>query len=223
MGTLCAAVRQDRWLFFTAVAVCAIGLAAVPDAFIDFRYDRAALVSGQWWRAVTGHLLHLNVAHLLLNLAGLLLICELLWHRLPLLHGFALLLFSAVGTSALLCWQHPELSWYAGLSGALHGLWAGCALAGWWPLQVGGKRSMDGTIPAIGGVPSIRGASSRYFLMGALALLALKLILEAWFGASRYTEEMIGAPVISAAHRYGAFAGTAYVLMWHMSGIWFRK
>ena len=52
---------QDKWLVCLGVSVCALALMVWPDALADFRYDRAALLAGQWWRIVTGHLVHLNV------------------------------------------------------------------------------------------------------------------------------------------------------------------
>lgn len=216
--------RYDKWLFCAGVSFCALGLMAYPNALLDLRYDRAALLSGQWWRGLTGHLVHLNFAHVLLNLAGLILICELLWHRLPWLHGSALLLFSAAGTSFLLWWLHPELAWYAGLSGALHGLWAGCALSGWWGMQSGDRAAIEGSIATVERVIQFRRLSSSYFFMGALILLALKLGAEAWFGPPSTTGKMIEGQVIPVAHVYGALAGMAYVLIWRCTlGIDFRK
>lgn len=216
--------RYDKWLFCGAVSFCALGLMTYPNALLDLRYDRAALLSGQWWRVVTGHLVHLNFDHLLLNLAGLILVCELLWYRLPWRHGSALLLFSAAGTSLLLWWLHPELAWYAGLSGALHGLWAGCALAGLWGMQSRNSASAVMPLSAIDGVIRFRRLPSRYFFAGALILLVLKLSADAWFGPSSYIERMIEGRIISVAHWYGALAGTAYLLIWRCAaGIGCRK
>ena len=205
---------QHKWVLCLGVAVCALALMITPNALSDFRYDRAAVLSGEWWRIITGHLVHLNLVHLAFNLFGLVLLCELLWRDLPWKHGCALLFFSATGTSALLWWLHPELAWYAGLSGVLHGLWAGCALSGCWPMQTRYSvapiefplikkcaRSMDLVSP-------------RYFFMGALILLVMKLGLETLHGPSPYTEQMIEGPVISASHLYGALAGIVYVSLW---------
>jgi rhomboid family GlyGly-CTERM serine protease len=216
--------QQSKWLFCLGVCFCALVLTVWPHALIDFRYDRAALLSGEWWRVVTGHMIHLNSAHLVFNLFGLFLICELLWRSLPWAHGCGLLFFSATGTSALLWWFHPELAWYAGLSSALHGLWAGCALSGWWCMQTRGETSSTG-FAAAGKPQPVRSASARYFFMGALIVLALKLGLEAWYGPSPHTERMIDGPVISIAHLYGALIGIVYVAIWRSisrirSGIW---
>ncbi|OGT00537.1 MAG: hypothetical protein A3F73_06965 [Gallionellales bacterium RIFCSPLOWO2_12_FULL_59_22] len=50
--------------------------------------------------------------------------------EMPLRHGIGLLGFSGAAVSACLWWLQPELAWYAGLSGALHGLWIGCIFYG---------------------------------------------------------------------------------------------
>jgi rhomboid family GlyGly-CTERM serine protease len=92
-------------------------------------WDRTPIADGQIWRSMTGHLVHLSTWHCLSNLLGLLLICEYLWDELGLTEVCALWLGTAAVTSLLLWWLAPEIQWYAGLSGVLHGLWAGCALA----------------------------------------------------------------------------------------------
>lgn len=206
--------RQNKWLFCLGVSACVLVLWGLPDALADYRYDRAAILSGEWWRIVSGHLVHLNTMHLALNLLGLLLICELLWRDLPLKHAFGLLFFSVVGTSALFWWLHPELAWYAGLSGMLHGLWAGCALSGWWSMQIRGGGAPAGSAPIKARAVQMLPASSRYFFIWALALLALKLALESVYGPSSHTERMIEGPVISIAHLYGALTGIVYVSIW---------
>jgi rhomboid family GlyGly-CTERM serine protease len=206
--------RQNKWLFCLGISACALVLWSMPDALADYRYDRAAILSGEWWRIVTGHMVHLNTMHLTLNLVGLLLICELLWRDLPLAHACGLLLFSVIGASALLWTWHPGLDWYAGLSGALHGLWAGISASGWWS-----TRSNDAVTSAQAG-PTKKTvlqrvlSSLRNSYIWALVLLALKLAMEFRYGPSLYTETVIEGSVISAAHLYGALAGFAYVLTW---------
>jgi rhomboid family GlyGly-CTERM serine protease len=182
---------HEKWRFCLIVVLAVLATACWPDGLAHLRYDRSAMADGEVWRIVTAHLVHLNTAHLLLNLLGLLLLCELQWGELQLRHGFGLFAFSAAAISAALWWLHPALLWYAGLSGVLHGLWSGCVLYGLW---------------------SHKRSASRLLYWGGALLLALKLAMESLFGASESTAHLIGGGVVTASHLYGALAGAVYVL-----------
>ena len=39
-----------------------------------FRYDRLQIENGEYWRLLTGHFVHLGPTHLVLNMAGLVLV-----------------------------------------------------------------------------------------------------------------------------------------------------
>ncbi|MGZ3157982.1 MAG: rhombosortase [Burkholderiaceae bacterium] len=181
-----------------------------PDGLSIFRYDRAAILSGQAWRIITGHLVHLNTPHLVLNLLGLFLLSELLWGGLPALHALGLLVAASVGISVLLWLLHPELMRYAGLSGVLHGLWAAAALAGL-------SSNLPRTVRSAAEPFTLNGSTHRYVSIAGLLLLIVKLGLEWRGGASIRTEQLIGAPVITSAHLYGALIGVAYVLIWRIT------
>jgi rhomboid family GlyGly-CTERM serine protease len=184
---------HDKWLFCLVIAMVALIIACWPDGLARLRYDRSALMGGEMWRVVTAHLVHLNMPHLFLNMLGLALICELQWGELPLWHGIGLFGFSGAAISACLWWGHPELVWYAGLSGVLHGLWAGCAFYG---LKHTSEASPQSRLP---------------YLAGAL-LLAAKLFMEFHYGPAENTAHLIGSGVVTASHLYGALAGTVYFL-----------
>ncbi len=181
---------HEKWWFFLAVTLITLLAACWPEALVHLRYNRSSIINGEIWRVLTAHLVHLNLPHLFLNLFGLLLICELLWGELPLLYGIGLLGFSGLAISTALWWLHPELAWYAGLSGVLHGLWAGCVFYG---LHFTSRQ------------PRL------LYLMGACLLIA-KLLLEFYFGPSENTAHLIGGEVIASSHLYGALAGAVYML-----------
>jgi len=199
-------VVEDKWILCLVVSGLALIATAWPEGLGHLRYDRSGLANGEIWRVVSSHLVHLNAYHLLVDLFGLILICEMQWGTMPLRHGFGLMGFSAAAIGMALWWLHPELEWYAGLSGALHGLWAGCALYGltsafdFWP------RSFTAWLAII---------RSRSLYLSGLILVATKLILEYHYGPAGSMEQLTGGRVVTEAHRYGAVAGMMYVLFWN--------
>ncbi|MDB5761194.1 MAG: rhombosortase [Herminiimonas sp.] len=204
---------RNKWLFCLGVSFCAIVFTYWPHGLAQFRYDRAAVLSGGGWRVLTAHLVHLNTMHLLFNLIGLLLLCELLWNDMPLLHAFGMLGATAIGISVLLFCFHPELAWYAGLSGSLHGLWSGCALAGWQPVpaRINGRFAAP---PSKWQRPRLSWPMPRWIGAAGMALLAIKLAIEFCYGPSERTVRAIGGSVVTISHLYGALIGICYVLLW---------
>lgn len=156
------------------------------DAMLWLRYERAAVIGGQFWRLLTGHLVHLGWMHLLLNLAGLALIWLLFGRALSTTQWTIVVIASALGISLGLVFFHPELRWYVGLSGVLHGMF----VAG-----------------AIGGIAA--GYRAEWLLLG---LVVLKLAWEQYAGPMHGTEQMIGGLVIVDSHLYGALLGLATAL-----------
>lgn len=51
------------------IAALAVGLWCVPGATASLFYEREALLRGEVWRALTGHLMHYSGSHLFWNLA----------------------------------------------------------------------------------------------------------------------------------------------------------
>ncbi len=149
------ASHSARWQFAAIVSLISLFLLAWPAATDLLMWKRAELGDGQAWRWISGHFVHLSVRHCLTNLLGLLVICEYVWDEFGLTEACTLSIGTAASTSLLLWWFSPAIQWYAGLSGLLHGLWAGCAMA-WW-FRTGDR---------VAGV--------------ALLLLAIKLVLPSY-------------------------------------------
>ncbi len=146
------------------------------------QYQREAILSGELWRLVSGHLVHLNAPHLLMNLLGLWLIWLLFlsressgilcFYRLPVL---------LIGTALTLLALNPEVTWYRGLSGALHGLLA---------------------------LGLLRQCESQRLTGGVLLLLFIaKIGWEQSIGAIPGSEAWISGQVIVDSHLYGAIWG----------------
>lgn len=182
--------RADVWLaiarawsplLIIAAVMVALQVAAFAHpALTDLlEWSRNGMVQGQWWRLLTGHWVHLGTTHLLLNVAGLALL-GLLFDR-PMSTGWLVgyLLTAPVAISLGLAWAVPELDWYRGFSGCLHGLFVMLALA-----NLRRQPRWNGLL---------------------LTGLAAKLMLEPYLPGS--TAGLIGAPVIYQAHGLGALTG----------------
>lgn len=152
-----------------------------PAAGIRFQYERAAVSGGQWWRLFCGQMVHTGALHLSLNLSGLLLVPVIFGRYygtrswvLGLVAGLA-----AVGGG--LFWGSPQIEWYRGFSGVLHG---------WFVMGLLGGHLKGNRVCRAG-----------------LLLMAVKLAGEALVGPAALSTALIGAPVVGAAHLYGAGSG----------------
>ena len=147
-------------------------------------YSRPAIIDGQMWRVLSGHFVHLNTTHLLMNSLGLLGIVSVFGPTLSMARPLVLSIGIALGISLALWLSEPQLIHYAGASGVLHGLFAA-------------------------GIVLAHDLSPRFRLLAAAALIA-KLIAETQFNTG--SAELIGAPVIHAAHQWGAGLGCVLAL-----------
>jgi rhomboid family GlyGly-CTERM serine protease len=144
----------------------------------SLRYERIALAHGQFWRLLTGHLVHLNLRHALLNGAGLSLLWVLFAREYSPRRWLWILCSSCAAIDAGLWFLRPEVEWYLGASGMLHGALAAGAVALY--------RRGD----AMGSV--------------LVLLLVIKLIYEQHSGASVFAGDL---PLVGDAHLFGALGG----------------
>lgn len=144
-------------------------------------YQRIAIEQGEWWRLLTGHILHTNYWHLLLNLLGLLFIMSLHARHQRYLALIWQLLFHATFISLALYFWQPQILTYVGLSGVLH------ALLCW------------------GAIMDIRGKDYTGWLL--LAGITGKVGWEQFQGADPELEQLISAAVAIDAHWYGLLSG----------------
>ncbi|MCU7842622.1 MAG: rhombosortase [Candidatus Thiodiazotropha sp. (ex Monitilora ramsayi)] len=159
----------------------------LPEGGEDLlQYQRTAVQTNEWWRLITAHFVHLGWEHLLMNLAGLWLIWHLFVRHENALTGCAFRLpLLALGTSLGLLWLTPEVSWYRGLSGVLHGL----------------------LITSLLHQASIQPRSS----IALLSLIMTKIAWEQLSGPLPGSESWVAGRVIVDAHLYGGISG---VLIW---------
>ncbi len=147
-----------------------------------FQYSQTEISAGQWWRFITGNMIHLNWLHFAVNALAFVVIVMLLpdimrWGEL-----FVVFLLCCFGVTLGLWVFSPSVYWYVGLSGVLHGVLVVLLL-----LEiVAGKQLWSITL---------------------FVLVLLKLIWEGLFGALPGSESTVGGPVLVQAHSYGAVTG----------------
>ncbi len=161
------------------------------------RYDRAGIGQGEWWRLASGHLAHLGVSHGLMNLLALAVLGGLFGDLLSARDWLGGAVVSAAVISLGLWWLEPQVRWYVGLSGVLHGLIVLGAIAMW--------------------------LNGEWLGLGLLVGVVAKLGWEQWMGPLPFTEAAAGGPVLVASHLYGAGGGLlvaipAIVRRWRRSG-----
>jgi rhomboid family GlyGly-CTERM serine protease len=181
LGAVLKSLNCDRGYGVALLAVCTLlalpvlGGAEVRDAG---SFDRAAIGAGQWWRLLTAHFVHLDAGHAFLNGLGVVLMWALFARDYSPARWAAIYLFAALTISAGLWFLDPELEWYVGASGALHGVMTAGTLA---HLR---RRDLDGWILA--------------------AFIVAKLCYEQFAGSMPFAG---AANTIVDAHLYGAVGG----------------
>jgi rhomboid family GlyGly-CTERM serine protease len=119
-----------RWIGGVLLAALLLGLSMFEASVnVLLRFDREGVARGEIWRLASGHFVHLDWQHAALNVAALALIVALFG---PLFTPVGWLLLTGCSIAVIdagLWWLEPEIGWYVGLSGVLHGLLAAAALA----------------------------------------------------------------------------------------------
>jgi rhomboid family GlyGly-CTERM serine protease len=148
-------------------------------------YQREALAQGQWWRLLSAHFVHLDLQHAALNSMGAVLMWALFARDFAPLPWVTIYLGSCLAVSAGLWFFSPQIAWYVGASGALHGVMTAGTLA---HLRRG---DLDGWILAV--------------------FIVVKLAYEQYAGALPFA----GSPdTVVDAHLYGAIGGVVLCLPW---------
>lgn len=162
----------------------------VTDLVEIMRFSRQDISDGQWWRLLTGNLVHLGYPHLFLNLAGLAVISLLLAPAMTAMQWSVTGVVSMLAVGLGLLWFDLQLNWYVGLSGVLYGLLLGGAIAEF------KRQKLVAAIIAV-------------YTLG-------KIGWEQIYGAVESSEKIAGGAVIVNAHLYGMVGGgiAALFLVW---------
>ena len=178
---------KSGWFMITLIVLCITTIFASSINPL-LRFDRVAIYAGELWRLITGHFVHLGAYHALMNILGLILIrlifpTDLTNKNLPIA-----MLFIALSSSLALLICSPQLDWYLGFSGVLHGLFAFCIALHLRP-----------------------GISLDWLILGALVVKLSYEQLPAY--DANYLMDYIHAPVAVDAHLYGALAGMIWAVL----------
>jgi rhomboid family GlyGly-CTERM serine protease len=150
-------------------------------------YDRSAIGAGEVWRLLSAHFVHLGWSHLLLNLAGLALVSWIVGRRFDWARWIWIGFMTIAAIDAGFWFFYPELEWYVGLSGVLHGLLVAGLFAGLV------QRDREAVILTL--------------------FVIAKLAWEQLAGPLPGSESSSGGVVIVDAHLYGAIGGLAGALL----------
>lgn len=179
------ALRRPAWWFrgqvhpgFLAVALLMLALQAGGATVADaLRYERAAIVSGEVWRLISGHFIHFNWAHCLLNVGGLVVLAVALPGS---IRAWRCCLWLATWIGFALFLALPGLEHYAGFSGIEYGL----VVVAWLP------RIRDEPIAAV-----------------VLFALLVRACCQWLGTGNADAAAWLGAPPLAAAHLAGLVAG----------------
>lgn len=176
-------ITPSLWLTLSLSAVILVlgGFAAATEPALQF--DRTLIAANQWWRLFSGQFIHYGIYHLLMNVAALLLVGFILLRNINLLFYCELLAITLTAVGLGLYVNNPELSYYAGLSGVLHGL------------------IVAGLLLTLVETPIFNG----------LALVAVAgKILQEQSASFDVNHPLLPVPVAVDAHVYGALAGLVF-------------
>ncbi len=184
-------LESSSLVWATGFAVMLIALQGLPAEWQRVLwYDREAVAAGEYWRILTGNLVHLGWMHLALNVGALLIGTWVFYPaRNPIAWAIAQIVCSVVSSLGLFFFS-PDIAWCVGMSGALHGLLM------------------------IGAIDWIRQGDRVGWLL--LAIWTGKLAWEQLNGAMPFSTETVGSAVVTDAHLWGAVGGLLYVAVEHI-------
>jgi len=172
----------DWWLPVVLLLVMLAIMQGGEHVVALLRYERAAVLDGEVWRLLTGHFAHADGSHLLWNVLGLVLVFALFAGEYSPGEWLLMMLASTAAIDLGFLAFEPQLAWYVGLSGVLHGLMA-AGLAAW--LRV--RRDP--------------------LTVSVTLLFVAKLAWEHLRGPLPFTAETLSVPVVHEAHTFGAIGG----------------
>ena len=176
--------QSSDWSFVCLHFVVVVILQVIGPEY--FRYENDWFSSGEIWRLLSAHWVHVGWIHLLLNTLGLAICVGLAKPNWSIKRWVIQSVCLGLGISVLCTLQNPEIDWYVGFSGVLFGLYF---------LAAHDLYARDRLISV---------------LMGGAIII--KIIIEQYTPYDFSSEDLIGARVIVDAHLYGLLMAIAIAL-----------
>jgi rhomboid family GlyGly-CTERM serine protease len=173
-------IGAGLWLVGLAATVLVLLWAGGDGITSLLQYRRSAIMAGEWWRLLTGHMVHAGFRHMALNVAGGLVMTALFVRTYSLRQWLLILSASLIVIDIGFLLRDRSLETYVGFSGVLHGVLAAGTLA-WWRTE------------------------PRPMAIAITVITVSKLVWEQWEGPVSLVGE--GMTVIVNAHLYGAIGG----------------
>ncbi|THB70171.1 MAG: rhombosortase [Gammaproteobacteria bacterium] len=192
-----------KHIFWISLAVVVVITGMLGDYGRELlRYQPDMFVSGEYWRIITAHFVHLSWMHTFFNLAGTAIFSVLFARHLSVLQWWWVLAFCVPASSLAFYFLNPNLDWYVGFSGVLH------------------------SILIVGGIMELRKkeGNDRRLALLVLGVITAKLIQEQfWGGMESTTESIIAGKVFVDAHLYGAIFGVICGVFYIISSIFDKR
>ncbi len=179
-------LSRPNIVFFLTASLLLFIFQFIQQFIADLAFYRVLIDNQEYWRLLTGGLVHANPPHLLLNITGLFCLLMLYEHQVATRVWFVISLLLVFCVNLVIYTLLPSTGFYLGFSGALHGLYAWYSVAEW-----NRKRS--------------------WFPACVILILTIKLCIDTQSGNS-LSSEIIGMRVHWQSHWIGAIAGIVLAL-----------
>jgi len=179
---------------FIAIGILIVALwSGGNDWVLALEYHRDKIAAGELWRILTGHLVHTNTWHMLLNLTSLLFIGLLFGTLLSAKVWIAAFVFCSLAVSAAYWFIATQFIIYVGLSAALYGV-----------IIIGALEDFN----------------DNKLIAGSLLIIVTgRVIWQQFDGASDSLADMVDSRVAIESHLYGIVSGYVFSLILFLSGI----
>ena len=185
-----AKLSLGPWMVSVSIAI----LACAMQPWVNMlSWNRFAIMHGQFWRLITGVLVHGNWTHNLINLLALATLTWLFGLLFDWKTWLRLLLVLTLSVNVALLWISSTVD-YVGLSGVLHGVFIYCVC------QQFSKRPIESSILLVG--------------------LFIKLILEWHYPTGLGDQAFIDMPVATNIHRLFITVSLGLLLLEHGWNKW---